>query len=237
MTADSTPLYKDCASSLTAIVEGTFGAIDTLSRSFADIVGDAHSGSISTTDLGALDERIDAVLSVHAGLLGMGVVVCPGVLDDAERFLQWRQRQDDGSLAPLILDVGNDVEDPYDYPEMEWFRVPADEGRRMVGGPYFDYRGNERYTLTYAEPVIRDGVFWGIAGADQTVAELESQVLPVLRRIPVRAGLLNHERRVVTANSPLLATGQKVSKAEVEAAEQFVVVEDLGWTLVVITPK
>jgi hypothetical protein len=116
---------------------------------------------------------------------------------------------------------------------MEWFRVPRDEARRMVGGPYFDYRGADRFALTFAIPVAVDGVFAGVAGADVALAHLEAELLPVLRRVPSRAALLNHERRVVTANTPYFVTGARVRLDDPAASVQVLpVLPDLGWNLV-----
>ena len=234
MTSDSEVLYQSCADALSALVEQPFEAVASLGSSFAGIVNGTESHEIAAGDLSGVDAEIDGVLAAVPGLLGAGVVVRPGFLQDANRFLEWRQRQGDGSVAPLILELSDDADDPYDYPNMEWFRVPADEGRRMVGGPYFDYRGNERCTLTFAVPVVVDGQFLGVVGADQTVTDLESSVLPVLRKIPVPAALLNHERRVVTANTPELVTGQRVPATQIEACVSLPVGTDLGWSLVIL---
>jgi hypothetical protein len=222
--------YAAYADDLSAIVEHPFTALAPLAAAFADVI---TVGGTSAA-LMPLRDVADAVLDDAAEVYGAGVVVTPGVLADEERFLQWRQRQPDGSLDDLLLEVDARGDDPYDYPEMEWFRVPATEGRRMVSGPYFDYLGNERYTLTYAVPVLVSGAFVGIAGCDVIIAQLERSLLPVLRQIPARAALLNHERRVVTANAPSLVTGERVALEELEAGQRFPVTADQGWSLVVL---
>jgi len=101
----------------------------------------------------------------------------------------------------------------------------------MVGGPYFDYRGAERFALTFARPVVVAGAFVGVAGADVPLASLEAELLPVLRRVGTRAVLLNHESRVVTANTPHYATGSRVRPDD--AAVVVPVVADLSWSLLV----
>lgn len=89
--------------------------------------------------------------------------------------------------------------------------------------------------------MLVEGVFAGVAGADVALAHLESELLPVLRRITSRAALLNHERRVVTANTPHFATGSRV-RLEADGGGSLPgvvlvpVVPDLGWTLV-LTPS
>lgn len=232
--ADSTQLYEQCAGELAALVEKVFAAIAPVETAFTELIAQADEGPLTTGTLADLDGHVDEILAASQELLGAGVVVRPGLLSDSERFLEWRQRQADGSLAPLILDVAADSDDPYDYPTMDWFRVPSDERRRMVGGPYVDYRGNERCTLTFAMPVVVDGEFLGVAGADQSVNDLETSVLPVLRRIEAPAALVNHERRVVAANSSRLSTGQRVPREWMPVSQTFPVVEDLGWQLIVL---
>ena len=222
------------AQQLGAMLDATFDVLEDLADSIRRLLSDGHR---TRADLVALDTDIDALLARHPELLGLGFVARPGWLRDADRLLRWRQRDAAGAPAPHELQLDLTGDDPYDYPEMEWFRVPATEDRRMVSGPYFDYRGNERYTLTFGVPVQVEGEFAGIAGADQLISELERSVLPVLRRIPSRAALLNHERRVVTANAPSLVTGERLAVEEMDKAlERWPVTEDQGWCLVVLPP-
>ena len=55
----------------------------------------------------------------------------------------------------------------------------------------------------------------------------------MLRRVPSRAALLNHERRVVTANTPYFVTGARVRLDDPAASVQVLpVLPDLGWNLV-----
>ncbi len=222
--------YQECADELSELIQRTFRELEALVRPYAQLLA---AGPPNSADLRRLDAAIDELLTADHDLLGAGVVVQPGFLADHERYLQWRQRQPDGGLAPLVLDVDSTGDDPYDYPDMEWFRIPQQEDRRMVSGPYFDYLGSERCALTYAVPVVVDGQFRGIAGADQLVSQLEATVLPVLRRIPTRAALLNHERRVVTANTPSLVTGERLPMPVFEQAEKWPVAGDQQWWLVV----
>jgi len=107
----------------------------------------------------------------------------------------------------------------------------------MIGGPYFDYRGTDRYAVTLAVPVLADGRFVGVAGADIPLSHLEADILPSLRHLTRRAALINHERRVVTANTPHFVTGARLQPDELAAAIQVIdVVADLGWKLVVSAP-
>lgn len=240
MVADQSPDgagLADVAADLAAAVERVFGELDGLAQTFARIVAGARAAGRlpAVADLEPLRAPADAVLDGDPLLVGAGVVLEPGLLRDADRYLEWRQRGADGRYRPLLLDVDPASEDPYDYPEMEWFRVPRHEGRRMVGGPYFDYRGADRFALTFARPVVVDAVFAGVAGADVPLSVLEADLLPVLRRVPTRAALVNHEHRVVTANTPTYATGSRLRPGGGLALDVVPVLPDLPWTLLVAT--
>lgn len=227
---------EQAARRLAAPVERVFGElaplVDALRTAVRAARGEGRGARVG--DLAPVSPVADSILGGDGLLVGAGVVVEPGLLVDVDRYLEWRQLDLDGRPRPLLLDVDPGSEDPYDYPEMEWFRVPRDEARRMVGGPYFDYRGADRFALTFALPVQVDGAFVGVAGADVPLAELEAELLPVLRRIPVRAALVNHESRVVTANTPHYATGERVRAGDGLTATPVVV--DLGWSLLLASP-
>ena len=224
------------AADLAAAVEKVFAELDDLAAGLRAVVeGCVAAGRTPVVaDLAPLRPLGDAALDGDVLLVGAGVVLAPGLLADADRYLEWRQRGADGRYRPLVLDVDPAGEDPYDYPEMEWFRVPRVEGRRMVGGPYFDYRGADRFALTFARPVVAGDLFAGVAGADVPLASLEADLLPVLRRVPARAALVNHENRVVTANTPHYATGSRVRPGDGGVPLDVVpVLADLGWSLLV----
>lgn len=226
------------AEQLAAPVERVFDELAPIAAAFAAVVAKAElEGRATWRDLVPIRPLVERVLTGDTLLVGAGVVLEPGYLADAERHLEWRQIGPDRTPEALLLDIDPASDDPYDYPQMEWFRVPRDESRRMVGGPYFDYRGADQFALTFAIPVAVDGRFAGVAGADVALAHLEAELLPVLRRVPSRAALLNHERRVVTANTPHFVTGARVRLDEPGAPLHVVpVVADLGWNLVVEPP-
>jgi len=236
MTTEARHVHERAAGELASLVERTFTLLDPLADACTEIVSQASADAPapSARQLSGVDVLADRVMEQQSGLIGAGLVVAPGMLADEQRYLQWRQRRKDGSFAPLFLDVDTAGDDPYDYPEMEWFRVPAQQGRRMIGGPYFDYMGAETCTLTYAVPVVVGGAFVGIAGADLLLSWLERASLSVMRTIDAPAALVNHERRVVTDNTPVLATGERIDVARMEHAHRYPVIEDLGWQLVVL---
>jgi len=214
-------------------IERVFAEIRILATVTADVLNGIVSGGRrpESTDLGVLASVAEGTITRYTLLGGAGVVMNPGFLGDVQCYLEWRQLGRDGRPRALVLDVDPDSADPYDYWEMEWFRIPRDDARRMVGGPYFDYRGADRFGLTFAVPVEVSGEFVGIAGADVPLAQLEPELLPILRRLPRRAALINHENRVITANTPHYAIGARVKVTEGVCHD---VVSDLGWKLILI---
>lgn len=221
------------AARLATPLERIFTELEPLQAALADLLGQVVVAGRrpACADLAGLRDLADRVTDGDRLLVGAGVVLEPGLLADADRHLVWRQRGADGTPADLLLDVDPASEDPYDYPQMEWFRVPREEGRRMIGGPYFDYQGADRFALTVAVPVRVAEGFVGVAGADVPLGTLEAELLPILRRLPRRAALLNHENRVVTANTPSYATGTRVRPGHDPDTQLLPVVTDLHWTL------
>ena len=225
---------QQVAQELAQPIERVFAEIHILATVTADVLTTALAagGQATSADLAMLASVADGTIGRYSLLGGAGVVVNPGLLADVQAHLEWRQLGRDARPRSLVLDVDPNSADPYDYWEMEWFRVPRDEHRRMVGGPYFDYRGADRFGLTFAVPVDVNDEFVAIAGADVPLAQLEPELLPILHRLPRRAALINHENRVITSNSPHYAISARV-RADSNSSLSAPVVPDLGWTLIV----
>ncbi len=149
--------------------------------------------------------------------VGLGLVVAPRPERGLPLRLEWWQVDPDGGrLRTLEPDLRPTSLGYYDYTAAEWFDVPRRTGRRHVVGPYVDVHGTGRYLLTLTEPVVVDGEFVGVAGADVSVRRFESHLL---RRVDRSAPflLLNGEDRVVLSTSPRELVGALVSPAEVAA--------------------
>ena len=74
-------------------------------------------------------------------------------------------------------------------------------------GPYVDVHGTGQYLLTFTEPVIADGQFLGVVGADVPVSRFESHLLRELGAVDAPFVLLDEERRVVLSTSPRWLVG------------------------------
>ena len=168
--------------------------------------------------------------------VGLGLVVAPRPDRGLPLRLEWWQVDPDGSrLRTLEPDLRPSSLGYYDYTSAEWFDVPRRSGRRHVVGPYVDVHGTGRYLLTLTEPVVVDGEFVGVVGADVSVRRFESHLL---RRLGPGAPflLLNGEDRVVLSTSPRWLVGALVSPAEV-AAGPASAVPGVPWRLVPVEDR
>jgi hypothetical protein len=153
--------------------------------------------------LPVLDDGVRELLHEPGQLaVGLGLVVAPRPEQGLPLRLEWWQVDPDGGqLRTLEPDLRPTSLGYYDYTATEWFDVPRRTGLRHVVGPYVDVHGTGRYLLTLTEPVVIDGEFVGVAGADVSVRRFEMHLLHVLGRQPSPFLLLNDEDRVVLSTA------------------------------------
>lgn len=167
----------------------------------------------SSSDLARLQPLLRRQLARKDGLLsGTGFVAAPGLLADVPAWLEWWQTgaADGGRARPMLLDLDPATSAYSDYTHWDWYALPRDTGRRAVSGPYVDYLCTDEYSLTLAAPVLRDGVFSGVAAADVYLRHFEDAVGPALRRIGAPAYLVNPHGRVAASNSTAQLAGSRV---------------------------
>lgn len=141
---------------------------------------------------------------------GMGFVAAPFVVEGRERYMAWWQRINDRP-ARLRLNFDPRSIDVYDYLQMDWYRLAESGQARVAYGPYVDYSGSDMYTVTATIPIVADGAFLGLAGADLVVGEVEHRLLEVLRQTSQDAVVVNAERRVIAANTPRWIVGSRLA--------------------------
>ncbi|HEU4658825.1 MAG TPA: FCD domain-containing protein [Capillimicrobium sp.] len=142
-----------------------------------------------------------ALLADDEVVAGAGMVFAPGAVGDAPRWLEWWRRSRAGTVR--FLDAALDPASPdfYDYERAEWYTTPRDTGERWVAGPFVDHSGTNEHILTLTLPVVRDGAFVGVAGADIGVGRVEAIAGAALAAIAPPAALVNHRGRVVATNA------------------------------------
>ncbi|MFG3200820.1 cache domain-containing protein [Streptomyces sp. NPDC048192] len=160
-----------------------------------------------SADLAALRPGLHVHLAREELVSGVGFVAAPGLLTDVPVWLEWWQSGADGDVRPLLLDLDPGQSAYSDYTHWDWFALPRDTGRRAVAGPYVDYLCSDEYSLTLSEPVLIQGRFAGVAAADVYLRHFETAVLPLLRRLPRPARLVNARGRVAASADPAHLAG------------------------------
>ncbi|MFD0137018.1 cache domain-containing protein [Streptomyces sp. NPDC127159] len=153
----------------------------------------------ATVDLAGLRPGLHARLARQELVSGVGFVAAPGLLSDVPAWLEWWQTGSDGGVTPLLPDLDPARSAYSDYTHWDWFTLPRDTGRRAVAGPYVDYLCSDEYSLTLSAPVHMAGRFAGVAAADVYLRHFEAAVLPLLRRLPEPAHLVNARGRVAAS--------------------------------------
>ncbi|BBY57262.1 cache domain-containing protein [Mycolicibacterium sarraceniae] len=192
---------------------------------------------LSEANLSGLQRLLADLVADEPLAWGMGFIAAPLIVDGLERYLVWWQRQNT-RVARLRLNFDPTSVDVYDYLQMDWFQLPQRGQARVAYGPYVDYSGSDMYTVTAAVPVVADGVFLGVAGADLVVGEIERRLLEVLHGATADAVIINTERRVVAANTPRWIVGSRLPT--MPQAGDFREVAELplgiGWVLALADP-
>lgn len=196
--------------------------------------------ALTEAHLGGLQRRLADRLHEERAVWGMGFIAAPFVVDGKERYLAWWQRHSD-RVARLRLNFDPTSIDVYDYLQMDWYRMAQRGHPRVAYGPYVDYSGSDMYTITATIPIVADGAFLGVAGADLVVGEVERHLLEVLRLTDDDAVVVNTERRVIAANTARWFVGSRLPAMPVVGpaadASAFREVAELplgtGWVLAI----
>ncbi len=196
---------------VTGAVEHVFAAVAELETpALAALGSDAAHGAAE------LEERARELLTAPGQLaVGLGLVAVPAPHRDVG--LLWWQA-DGGRVTALRPDLRPASLDFYDYTATDWFDVPRRTGCRHVVGPYVDVHGTGRYLLTLTGPLVADGEFLGVVGADVPVNRFESHLLRALDPRVAAALVLNDERRVVLSTSPRWLVGDLLEGPPPESA-------------------
>lgn len=189
--------------------------------------------SISERDLKAVKATADEFLAKHATPEAAGIIVRPGVVGD-EGDIEWWKREADGESRKVLFTLTPQTAGFYDFEALEWFRNVIETGRPTITGPYVDYAGMDQYILTLTVPFRLNGDIIGAAGCDIELAELESALMPMLRRIDADAALVSTNGRIVLGNSGRFLVGNRVTELPAGGVSVDVAVHELGLRLVAV---
>jgi hypothetical protein len=200
--------------------------------------------ALTEAHLSGLQRLLVEFVGEESAAWGMGFIAAPSVVEGKERYIAWWQRYGE-RVARLRLNFDPASIDVYDYLQMDWYQLARRGQARVAYGPHVDYSGSDMYTITVTVPVVADGVFLGVAGADLKVGEVEHRLLGVLRQTSEDAVIVSAERRVIAANTPRWLVGSRlvamptVGPATDPTAFREVVEMPLGtgWVLAVAWPE
>jgi DNA-binding FadR family transcriptional regulator len=175
----ATGSVSELTAELTAEFDDLFASLSRLATVFESLVAEAGADNgPRRRDLAGLRPVIEQILDKHSGtLVGAGVVVEPGLLEDVEWWLEWLWRSPGGHPEVLRINLDPRAPDFYDYAATDWFRQPRTSGRPTVAGPYVDAPCTGQYALTLSAPVHALGRFIGVVAADVPVSVLERRLM------------------------------------------------------------
>jgi hypothetical protein len=197
------------AAAVTEVIERVFGAVAEIRPAALELL---HAEPDAAETSAGLEQQVRALLAAPGQFaVGLGLIVAPRAGNGFRRRLHWWQIDPAADrLVALDPDLRTSSLGFYDYTAADWFAVPLRTGRRHVVGPYVDVHGTGRYVLTLTEPVLADGEFLGVVGADVPVPRFESHLLRVLAAVDAPFLVVNDEDRVVLSTSPGPLVGDRL---------------------------
>ncbi|MEV7647317.1 cache domain-containing protein [Arthrobacter sp. NPDC089319] len=212
MTAPATSQAADSAAAIEAWLNGLYQDLHASSKDVANQLEERiSSGSnISPADIVGIAEMAASFLDSHDIAVGAGEIFSLSAIKDAEGVLEWWIRNDSGGIEKFGFDLAPEGDRFYDYEKLPWFSIAAKTGRQSISGPYVDYLGFDEYIVTCAVPTYVHGRFIGVTGCDIRIRDLENKLIPIVRRIPGDAALLNDQNRVILGNSGRFIVGERI---------------------------
>jgi hypothetical protein len=226
---------QDLLADITAAIGRVVVSVTEVGAAMAALAAAARAGRnpLRRADLAALRPLVAQVLARHRGFAaGAGVVLAPDALADAPRCIDWWWADRGTGPGHLEVDLDPASAEFYDYTTTEWYREPARTGQPCIAGPYVDYICTHEYTFTVSVPVMDDGRFVGVAGADILAGEVERMLLPKLSLLgrPGRpAVLVSGNGRVIASSTARILPGTVLRPP---AASMKTAADPLPWMLV-----
>jgi hypothetical protein len=163
----------------------------------------ATAEGLRSTDVAELDAVMQRSLADAGGALAnVALSLVPGRLADRDRHIQvWAAGPDGPFAIETVLEPGHP--DFYDYPALDWFRVPTQSGEPWTSDPYFDAGGSDLHVITIAMPVADDRGALAVSSGDLDVARLAQLCEPALARLGAPSVLVaGADDTIVASNAP-----------------------------------
>lgn len=222
------------AASIAARFESVFGELDTLSSRISSTLIETRGSRsrFAEADLKKVKPVTLAFLAKHQFVEAAGVILAPGTIDPSRGTIEWWRQSDSGTNRKVAFNLTPETGSFYDMENLSWFYNTVQAGTRAITGPYVDYGGMDQYIMTLTSPLHLGADFVGMAGCDVEVRSIESIIVPMLRRIPADAALLNADQRVILGNSGRFLVGNRVRTTPADGAIIPVDAPGLGLALV-----
>lgn len=200
---------------LTEWFEATFADIESMASGYSELLERDNSPDdavvrISGDSRKGIQERALHVLRAHPIVDGAGAIFAREKIGSTKGVIEWWVRDDDGRMARYSFGVDPAEDRFYDYERLEWFNAFV-QRTRWITGPYIDYLGIEEYIVTLTVPLRVHDVLAGVVGVDIRMSDLETALMPILRRVSGNVALLNAHSSVLVGNSGRYVSGDHVA--------------------------
>lgn len=211
----------EASTALSEWFEAFYSDIETFGADLGERVefNEKKPGTVTQASSEALKARSVRFLNEHPLPDGCGAVFSRTATGSAEGVLEWWVRESEDDVARISFGTNPTGDRFYDYEQLEWFETAFGAKKRAIAGPYIDYLGVEEYIVTCMTPLIVHGDVLGVVGCDIRMGDLERSLMPMLRRIPGDAAILNPHGNVLVGNSGRFVSGDRV----LNAPEGFVI--------------
>ena len=221
------------AESAKTVFEKTFVELNILATHFQALIIETSGPQKALSETGLKKIRPHMVRSlnrIERYAYALGIVLDENVIDGAAFWLNWIERDEDGT----VHDDSN-IKYPwrgnfYEYHNADWMALPRESGKSVIVGPYVDF---DKYIMTLAVPIHISDRFIGVSAADIHLSEFESLVAPPLALLPYDCVVCNNEGRVVVSNT---AT-HPVGSLDGAFINQGVAISDFGWNVIDVTDR
>ena len=202
---------KEAADVVSQSLDAVFESLQVLRDAAEPLL---NSPVVNSSELMLLEPIVRALIDRHAGLVdGAGVAVAPGLLSDAETWMQsWHTHS--GELGFTMHTLNPASVNYYDYTHMSWYQNPVASGAAGLTGPYWDFGGTDTTIVTASLPVRGHDNMTSVVAADLSVHQVEVTFLRALGTQEVPVALVSNNGKVVASNSARYAVGRTVGEAD-----------------------
>ena len=217
-TDDHAPLAADAVNSVARWFTTLYADLAAMNRDVCAILAAASDPSADVARLAregrdGIKERVRTILYERPHINGAGLIFSRSARGEGKGVTEWWVRDGDTDVTRYQFGVNPGGQRFYDYESLEWFTVSFTTGRPWLTGPYIDYLGVEEYVVTATTRAELHSRAVGVTGLDITVAELERELLPMLRLARRPCALLNAHGGVLVSSTSRYASGDLVPVA------------------------